>query len=473
MRKRLPDGASSADPKLMAKPIVVIAPCGPENTPRQPTAIPDIIFYSTTADPSNSKGSDVLVEARPTWTERPKYVELSALLSLTNDKGATVNSTPKSQLLSWNWSDERRGAAKPTGKPTTCIDLDIEECRGSRKAIENVKLRISSLFDCGHNCRSGQPKPHARPHRTGKSLVHPVCHTDDGRLGCSNKHERKAIAVKQATHDLPNQKNWWLASRCSPLRKPAPWERHPKELLLGVATQRSRPHRDIFTIKPRQNAQETEHTQVCPNSLSNSTSVVQKAALKALQVAVVEMFAQGKKLRPPKEKCILMSIVGDPPEYFVMHGEKEPGDITRIDAKKDLGIWLSPNLSFSLHLEKSAQKAFAVLRMSRRTFSRLTRTDFQILYGASVTPLLEYANPVVYSGRTNDVILIERVQRAATKMVAGLKSMVYETRLAVLDLFPLGYRRLRGDLILTYALFEQGLANGFFTVDPANTAGTW
>ncbi|GAA50483.1 intraflagellar transport protein 46 homolog [Clonorchis sinensis] len=152
-----------------------------------------------------------------------------------------------------------------------------------------------------------------------------------------------------------------------------------------------------------------------------------------------------------------------------MHGEEGPEDITRIDAKKDLGIWLSPNLSFSLHLEKSAQKAFAVLRMIRRTFSRITRTDFQILYGAYVRPLLEYANPVVYSGRMKDVILTERVQRAATKMVAGLKSMDYETRLVVLDLFPLEYRRLRGDLILTYALFEQGLANRFFTVDPANT----
>ncbi|GAA54207.1 hypothetical protein CLF_112652 [Clonorchis sinensis] len=54
-------------------------------------------------------------------------------------------------------------------------------------------------------------------------------------------------------------------------------------------------------------------------------------------------------------------------------------------------------------------------------------------------------------------------------MVAGLKSMDYETRLAVLDLFPLEYRRLQGDLILTYALFEQGLANRFFSVDPANT----
>ncbi|KER30645.1 hypothetical protein T265_02994 [Opisthorchis viverrini] len=99
----------------------------------------------------------------------------------------------------------------------------------------------------------------------------------------------------------------------------------------------------------------------------------------------------------------------------------------------------------------------------------ITRMDFQILYGAYVTPLLEYANQVVYSGRTKDVPLIERVQRAATRMVAGLKSVDYETRLAMLDLFPLEYRRLRGDLILTYALFEQSLANRFFTVDPANT----
>ncbi|GAA56366.1 hypothetical protein CLF_110721 [Clonorchis sinensis] len=138
-----------------------------------------------------------------------------------------------------------------------------------------------------------------------------------------------------------------------------------------------------------------------------------------------------------------MSFGGDSANSFVMHGEKGPEDITRIDGKTDLGICLSPDMSFSLHLEKSAQKAFAVLRMIRRKRG-------------------------VYSGRTKDVILIERVQRAATKMVASLKSTDYETRLAVLDLFPLEYRHLRGDLILTYALFEQGLANRFFIVDPAN-----
>ncbi|KER32907.1 hypothetical protein T265_01186 [Opisthorchis viverrini] len=86
---------------------------------------------------------------------------------------------------------------------------------------------------------------------------------------------------------------------------------------------------------------------------------------------------------------------------------------------------------------KSAQKAFAILRVIRRTLSRITPMDFQLLYGAYVRPLLKYANQVVYSGRTKDVTLIERVQRATTRMVAGPKSVDYETRLAMLDLFPL------------------------------------
>ncbi|KER23580.1 hypothetical protein T265_08573 [Opisthorchis viverrini] len=58
---------------------------------------------------------------------------------------------------------------------------------------------------------------------------------------------------------------------------------------------------------------------------------------------------------------------------------------------------------------------------------------------------------------------------SSIKMIAGLKSVGYETRLAVLDPFPLEYRPPRGDLILTYAPFEQSLANRFFTIDPTNT----
>ncbi|GAA47250.1 hypothetical protein CLF_100131 [Clonorchis sinensis] len=77
----------------------------------------------------------------------------------------------------------------------------------------------------------------------------------------------------------------------------------------------------------------------------------------------------------------------------------------------------------SLHHEGSARKVFAVLLVIRRNLCRITRMDLQILYGAYVRSLLEYANQVVHSGRKKDVILIERVKRANAKMTAGLKSV--------------------------------------------------
>ncbi|GAA55988.1 hypothetical protein CLF_109557, partial [Clonorchis sinensis] len=77
--------------------------------------------------------------------------------------------------------------------------------------------------------------------------------------------------------------------------------------------------------------------------------------------------------------------------------------------------------------EKSAQKAFAVLRMIQCCFLYITYMDFQILHGASVRPLIEYANQVVNSRCKKDVTITERILLAALKMVTGLKSADYET----------------------------------------------
>ncbi|GAA57662.1 hypothetical protein CLF_113039 [Clonorchis sinensis] len=779
VRKRLLDGASSADPKLKAELIVLIAPCAPESTPRITTATPDSSFHPTTADPSNSKGSNALEEASFTWTERSKYVELSALLSVTDDKGATVNSTPKSQL-SWIGSDERSQVAKPTGKPTTCADVDIRECCENRTTTETVKLPISSstpskvASDCGHTCPqdldSQSLKPdHVEPDSPLYTQLATLIAGDSDVHICAKKtrlQPNKPYMIRQIRKPLADFK-------VQPSAKTSLMGAPPKELL-GAATQCSKLQRDTFPVKPRQNAEEVKQTQICLNSLNNSKSgrpkgVIERATRssgrnfrprgksfvrqrqkartnraptgrkntsnenqpskppsanlpgyttlgslpseateivsKCLSTNCLSLFnklcdikqsvcleqpsiialietwltpdvsdtensidgysvfrADSKRRRagevalylhtalpipivlsdatpapfcdalwiqvlprgpdslllgvvcrspssPPEDDhflirtlgqlsssyhfthlllvgdfnapkapwtelqcvgssgpfaaaltevvqqsawtqhvvaptryragqqpslldlvitnerhfvdqvtinaplghsdhcvltfdficywarnpepqtwttsdqivvsefyrdyyaglysvpassshptlsrriyerhltdlvltlegirqlrkinplcgCVHMSFGGDSADSFVMRGEKEPEDIMRIDAKKDLGILLSPNMSFSLHLEKSAQKASAVLRMIRCTFSRITRTDFQILSGAYVRPLLEYAHPVVYSGRTKDVILIERVQRAATKMVAGMNSMEYET----------------------------------------------
>ncbi|GAA41241.2 hypothetical protein CLF_109126 [Clonorchis sinensis] len=79
------------------------------------------------------------------------------------------------------------------------------------------------------------------------------------------------------------------------------------------------------------------------------------------------------------------------------------------------------------------------------------------------------ANAFVVHDRKKDVTLIKRVQRAATKMVAGLKNLDYGTRITRLDHFPGVSSPPRP--YNTYTLFEQGLANRTFIVDPTNTRG--
>ena len=51
-----------------------------------------------------------------------------------------------------------------------------------------------------------------------------------------------------------------------------------------------------------------------------------------------------------------------------------------------------------------------------------------------------------------DIRQLEAVQRRTTKRVSGMHALPYEQRLTKLDLFPLVYRRARGDLILAYKI---------------------
>ncbi|VDP91664.1 unnamed protein product [Echinostoma caproni] len=52
---------------------------------------------------------------------------------------------------------------------------------------------------------------------------------------------------------------------------------------------------------------------------------------------------------------------------------------------------------------------------------------------------------------------LDRVQRYATRLVAGLDGISYEGRLQALELYPVSYRRLRGDLIYLWKVLRGDL----------------
>ena len=152
-------------------------------------------------------------------------------------------------------------------------------------------------------------------------------------------------------------------------------------------------------------------------------------------------------------------------ESTYTYGFNTPDGFAAIPTKdgiKDLGVTFTSNLKFSRHHAITTAKATQLLNLFRRTFPKITETDFHILYSTYIRPILEYGHSVTYANSAGDENQLERVQRAATKLVYGLRQVPYWNRMEILNLYPLDVRRLRGDLILLYTLFESGQVTQLF-----------
>ena len=143
----------------------------------------------------------------------------------------------------------------------------------------------------------------------------------------------------------------------------------------------------------------------------------------------------------------------------------DENSLEKIHIEKDLGVWVSNDLKPSLQCSKAASKAFGVLASIKRNFTSLNKEGFTILYRTFIRPHLEYCIQAWSPYLQKDIQCLERVQRKATKMVKGLKKINYEDRLKILNLFPLSYRRVRGDMIEVFKILsgiENVEANTFF-----------
>nr|CAH8840869.1 unnamed protein product [Trichobilharzia regenti] len=135
------------------------------------------------------------------------------------------------------------------------------------------------------------------------------------------------------------------------------------------------------------------------------------------------------------------------------------GDAELPDVKeqKDLGIIVSNDLKTTANCNAAAAKAFRMLWAIRRAFKRLDEGMFQILYATYVRPHLEYCIQATSPCFKKEAHILERVQRVGTKLVSGISHLPYDKRMEHLNLFPLSYRRKRGDLILAYRILKGDL----------------
>ncbi|XP_076063508.1 uncharacterized protein LOC143038359 [Oratosquilla oratoria] len=109
-------------------------------------------------------------------------------------------------------------------------------------------------------------------------------------------------------------------------------------------------------------------------------------------------------------------------------------ELNAVRVEKDLGVVVDDELNFSRHLAEKINVANRMVGLIRRTFTAMDETMFKTLFVSLVRPHLEYANQVWCPYKKRDIAAVEAVQRRATKMVPGLRTLPYPERLKKLGL---------------------------------------
>ena len=113
-----------------------------------------------------------------------------------------------------------------------------------------------------------------------------------------------------------------------------------------------------------------------------------------------------------------------------------------------MGVQMDQDLKFRKQAASAIARARKVMGAIRKSFQKLDHDTLPIVFRTMVRPHLEYCNAIWGPLNRADQILIERVQRRATKLVPSIKNKPCTDRLTLVNLPSLYYRRKRGDMIL-------------------------
>ena len=96
-----------------------------------------------------------------------------------------------------------------------------------------------------------------------------------------------------------------------------------------------------------------------------------------------------------------------------------------------------------------------MLGLIKRSFASRNENIMINMYRQYVRPHLEYATQVWNPSYKIDIERLEKIQRRATKMIAGYSNLVYNERLRKAGLASLSNRRTVADMIHVFKLLGR------------------
>jgi hypothetical protein len=152
---------------------------------------------------------------------------------------------------------------------------------------------------------------------------------------------------------------------------------------------------------------------------------------------------------------------------FMLHiGTKNPQNnynisgtvITVVDKIKDLGIYVTSNLSWSVHVHEVVKKANKMCNVILHAFVSRNVDLYMSAFAIYVIPILDYCCYVWNPTLCRDIDLIENIQKAYTRRVfrkCGLPRMCYSDRLVYLNINSVEYARFMSCLTMFYSIYHK------------------
>ncbi|MEW8544372.1 MAG: reverse transcriptase domain-containing protein, partial [Candidatus Thiodiazotropha sp.] len=173
-------------------------------------------------------------------------------------------------------------------------------------------------------------------------------------------------------------------------------------------------------------------------------------------ISRAEQWAEDWKMSFNFNKCHHLHV-GEADEVFRYNmgtGDNKT-EIERVKSEKDLGVTIDEKLKFREHITQKVNIANRNLGIIFRTFMFMDKEMFLNLYKSMVRPHLEYATQIWSPKYKKDKIIIENVQRRATRLLKCIQHLPYHERLKKLGLPTLEYRRERADMVQVYKILHN------------------